>query len=71
MYLLFSKFFKIQVHNPCREELIELNPGISAFLKLDNCRLTVEIPFICIYLRRIEATTQQLFHGISATTTVS
>ena len=29
------KYFKIEVHNPDREELIELNPGLS-FFKMFN-----------------------------------
>ena len=34
-------YFIIEVHNPYREELIELNPGLSFFLKLKVVLLTV------------------------------
>ena len=33
--------FEIEVQNPSHEELIELNPGLSFFLKLDDVYLTV------------------------------
>ena len=30
------KYFRIEVHNPYREELIELNPGMSSFFEVEN-----------------------------------
>ena len=36
-----SRYFKILVHNPYREELSELNLGISFIPQLDHVKLTV------------------------------
>ena len=35
------EYLEIRVHNPYHEDLIELNPRMSAFFKLEDGELTV------------------------------